>query len=238
MASFEIASKKLHQAEGGYSKDTTDSGNYLTESDFKAKTNFIGTNWGISAPILAEVRGKKITQDDMKSLSYEEALQIYKKKYWDKRINGDLILNQSMAMLLYDGMVLQDWGTMVKPNRALKYAYYMATDGEQLTAESVNNLKNPQEIFIKIQKERIALLNPKNPHYENWVKRINGYSYKPNTESTKSDSASSKSYSTTPAKAAGGQKCEVGATDLQKEQSKKCHFKSITLIFGDEEDKR
>ena len=95
MASFEKASTVVAGVEGGYSTNINDKGNYLTNSDFEAKKNFIGTNWGISAPTLAAWRGKAVTKEDMKALTYPEALKIFKKNYWDA-IDGDKIKDNSL----------------------------------------------------------------------------------------------------------------------------------------------
>lgn len=42
----------------------------------------------------------------MKNLTYEEALEIYKKQYWTPQ-NLSLFNNQSIANLIYDGCVNQ-----------------------------------------------------------------------------------------------------------------------------------
>ena len=67
----------VFKAEGGYSTDKKDQGNYW-------KGTFIGTNHGISAPILASVLGRDPTVEDMKSLSKEDAKEIAAKHYYDR----------------------------------------------------------------------------------------------------------------------------------------------------------
>ena len=67
----------VFKAEGGYSTDKKDQGNYW-------KGVFIGTNHGISAPILASVLGRDPTVEDMKSLSKEDAKEIAAKHYYDR----------------------------------------------------------------------------------------------------------------------------------------------------------
>jgi hypothetical protein len=63
--------------EGGYSNDKKDTGNYHNGV-------FVGTNHGVSAPILAEYLGRTPTVEDMKALRKEDARGIYKKQYYDK----------------------------------------------------------------------------------------------------------------------------------------------------------
>jgi len=60
--------------EGGYSTDRADTGNYY-------KGSFVGTNHGISAPVLATYLGRKPTVEDMKNLTKADAAAIYKKNY-------------------------------------------------------------------------------------------------------------------------------------------------------------
>jgi len=60
--------------EGGYSTDRGDTGNYY-------KGSFVGTNHGISAPVLATYLGRKPTVEDMKKLTKADAAAIYKKNY-------------------------------------------------------------------------------------------------------------------------------------------------------------
>lgn len=67
----------VFNAEAGYSTDTQDTGNYY-------KGEFIGTNHGISAAVLAEELGRTPTVEDMKNLTKEEATSIYNKNYVDK----------------------------------------------------------------------------------------------------------------------------------------------------------
>lgn len=74
-SSFKESQSLVKSAEGGYSSDKKDRGNYVKT---KWGKRFVGTNHGISAPILMEYLGRIPTQDDMKNLTYEEALLIYK----------------------------------------------------------------------------------------------------------------------------------------------------------------
>ena len=67
----------VFNAEGGYSTDRKDKGNYY-------KGRFIGTNHGISAPVLAKKLGRTPTVSDMKALTKEDARTIAGEQYYDK----------------------------------------------------------------------------------------------------------------------------------------------------------
>ena len=86
--------------EGGYSKDTADTGNYLGGD---TSTTLIGTNHGISADILKEHLGKTPTAADMKALTKKEARGILKKKYWDKFSVG--VLPKDLQPIVFNAVV-------------------------------------------------------------------------------------------------------------------------------------
>jgi lysozyme family protein len=96
---FNESQKIVKSAEAGYSDDRGDTGNYF-------KGRFIGTNHGISAPILADYLGRIPSRKDMEDLSYETALEIYKRDYWDAQ-NLSEFCDQSVANIIYDGCVNQ-----------------------------------------------------------------------------------------------------------------------------------
>jgi len=63
------------------------------------------TKYGITQRTLASYRGKPVTAEDVRNLTYEEAADIYKKYFWDAN-NCDL-LPKPIALLLFDGCVNQ-----------------------------------------------------------------------------------------------------------------------------------
>ena len=77
--------------EGGFQNDPDDTGNY-------AGPNLVGTNYGITPQALAtfkQVPVEEITEDDIKGLSKEDAIEIYAQDYYyrpgyDKIENDDL----------------------------------------------------------------------------------------------------------------------------------------------------
>lgn len=104
MADFNKAHKYIVKEEGGYQDMPNDSGNYTDGL-------LIGTNYGISADTLKSYLGRTPSKDDMKNLSFNDAVIIYIQNYWSK-ILGDKIKNQSVALLIYDGSVNQGRGAM------------------------------------------------------------------------------------------------------------------------------
>ena len=106
-ASFDVSQKVVALAEGDYSDDRGDTGNFVEfEMGGKKLKRFIGSKYGISAPVLMKYLGKLPKKDDMINLSYETALDIYKNQYWDDQ-KIERFCNQSVADVVYDGCVNQ-----------------------------------------------------------------------------------------------------------------------------------
>ena len=110
-AKFEIAQKGVHKIEGVYTSDRDDKGNW-TGNQIGSGT-LLGTKFGIAAPTLVNYYKENNlgnpTQGDMKNLTYETALDIYKKDYWEAQKLGNF-KSQSLANVLYDGCVNQGPG--------------------------------------------------------------------------------------------------------------------------------
>lgn len=70
MQNIEDMLEHLIQAEGGYVDDPDDPGG--------------ATNWGITHRTLASWRGNKVTKKDVQDLSMDEALDIYRSRYYIK----------------------------------------------------------------------------------------------------------------------------------------------------------
>lgn len=90
--------------EGGYSTDVEDKGNYNSIEDYNNRTNFVGTNFGISAPVLSEYLGRKATEEDMKQLSKQEATDIIRTQYYDRYNVADT--PPEMQKIVLNAMVL------------------------------------------------------------------------------------------------------------------------------------
>jgi len=111
-ANFERAQHLVKTVEAGYSSDRNDTGNWINVPG--GGQRFIGTNHGISAPVLAQYFKDKginrlISKQDMMDLKYETALEIYKKGYWNAAGLSNF-KSQSIANVLYDECVNQGVG--------------------------------------------------------------------------------------------------------------------------------
>ena len=163
MADFILAHKKVHKAEGGYQNNPNDSGNYVDGY-------LVGTNYGISAPVLKKHLGKRPSVSDMRGLSPKVALLIYKNEYWNK-IQGDYIKNQSVAHLIYDGAVNQGYSFM---RTAIKKAIQeQGAEYEGINANQINKL-NQREIFLSIFLNRKGRYSTgKKEFRKGWINRLN-----------------------------------------------------------------
>jgi lysozyme family protein len=97
--------------EGGYSDHPSDPGG--------------ATKYGITRATLTTWRRREVTKAEVKSLTVEEAGEIYRAKYWD-RIKGDL-LPAGVDLAVMDCCVNQGEGRAV---RLLQMALGVAVDGK------------------------------------------------------------------------------------------------------------
>lgn len=79
--------KIILKSEGGYVNHPFDRGG--------------ATNFGITQAALGIYRGRSVSADDVKNMTVEEAVAIYKKNYWDK-MNLDLIQSEPVRLALFD----------------------------------------------------------------------------------------------------------------------------------------
>lgn len=186
-ASFEEAQGLVKLAEAGYSDDRGDNGNFI---EVPGGRRFIGTNHGISAPILAEYFKKQgikrlLTKDDMINLSYKTALQIYKADYWDAQ-NLSELSDQNVANVIYDGCVNQGTDAMRSIVRdALEENGVEISDDVVIFSKEVLSKANsvdPVELFNSIKKFREARYKESETfgrHGEGWLNRLDAISYVP-----------------------------------------------------------
>ena len=122
MSSFEDMKKRksliasVFKAEGGYSTDKSDTGNYYNGI-------FVGTNHGISAPVLAERLGRAPTVKDMKALTIDEASEIAAEKYID-RFNIEELPDDTQEIVLHATFMGETRGV-----RALQNLLGLTPDG-------------------------------------------------------------------------------------------------------------
>jgi lysozyme family protein len=192
-ASFEKAQGLVKLAEAGYSDDRGDNGNFIDVPS--GGRRFIGTNHGISAPILAEYfkeQGIKrlLTKDDMINLSYKTALKIYKANYWNAQHLGELS-DQNVANVIYDGCVNQGVDAMRSIVRdALEENGIEISDNDVIFSKEVLSKANnvdPVELFDSIKKFRELRYKDSETfdrHGEGWLNRLDAISYIPSEMNT------------------------------------------------------
>lgn len=181
-ASFIEAQKLVKLAEAGYSSDRHDKGNWIKLPN--GEKRFIGTNHGISAPVLKQYLGKNPTKEDMLNLSYETALKIFKDNYWDP-IKLDLIKNQSIANIIYDGCINHGISTMrsVVKKAAEENGIEINDDDNIFSDKIINKLNSidQKKLFNSIKKHRkIKYENSRTfrKHGDGWLKRLDSILYK------------------------------------------------------------
>ena len=195
-ASFDGAQTLVKTVEAGYSSDRNDTGNWINVPG--GGQRFIGTNHGISAPVLQDYfkdKGIKriISKQDMMDLTYETALEIYKKDYWDAQ-GLENFKSQSIANVLYDGCVNQGSGAMlgVLKKSMEKIGYDTDSIGswgefhKELTPK-VNEMTidEKKNLFEKIKDERVEKYKKaetwKN-HGRGWIDRVDKITFIDNTK--------------------------------------------------------
>lgn len=178
-SSFNISQEVVEIAEGGYSDDRHDTGNYVEfKMGGKVLKRFIGSKYGISAPILQKYLGRLPKKEDMQNLSYETALEIYKTKYWDNQ-SIHKYCNQSVANIIYDGCVNQGVNGMKDVLRKV-----LRDNGMQVN-DSINpfdeqwiknvNILNQEKVFNDIKKyreQRYKEAKTFKVHGNGWLNRL------------------------------------------------------------------
>jgi len=182
-SSFDEAQKLVKTVEAGYSDDRGDTGNWITIPGYGQR--FVGTNHGISAPILQEYLGRYPKKEDMMNLSYQTALKIYKSKYWNEQ-NLSELKNQSIANIIYDGCVNQGQSAMRSLMRDLysKNGIEIGDDDPfaKSSIEKINKL-NQSKLFNTIKNLRGGLYRQAatwKRHGEGWMNRLEGIEFENN----------------------------------------------------------
>jgi lysozyme family protein len=195
-ANFERAQHLVKTVEAGYSSDRNDTGNWINVPG--GGQRFIGTNHGISAPVLAQYFKDKginrlISKQDMMDLKYETALEIYKKDYWNAAgLNN--FKSQSIANVLYDECVNQGVGAALSDAKKSMENMGHETDEigswkefhKELTPK-VNKMstKEKKELFNQIKSERLERYEGADTweeHGDGWQNRLNDIAFEDGEE--------------------------------------------------------
>jgi lysozyme family protein len=195
-ANFERAQHLVKTVEAGYSSDRNDTGNWINVPG--GGQRFIGTNHGISAPVLAQYFKDKginrlISKQDMMDLKYETALEIYKKDYWNAAgLNN--FKSQSIANVLYDECVNQGVGAALSD--AKKSMENMGHETDEIGSwkefhkeitPKVNKMstKEKKELFNQIKSERLERYEGADTweeHGDGWQNRLNDIAFEDGEE--------------------------------------------------------
>ncbi|BAP35593.1 hypothetical protein AS4_06530 [Acinetobacter guillouiae] len=138
---FDQAFERLIGHEGKFTNDRQDRGNWTTGVIGKGQLN--GTKYGISAMTYPDL--------DIKSLSLEQAKNIYKRDWWDK-INAEQI-DSSLVFQVWDFAINAGMGTA---KRKLQLAVGVLDDGiiGNLTIQAINKA-DLNDILLKFNAERL-----------------------------------------------------------------------------------
>lgn len=171
MADFTTAQLLVDAAEGGFQADPRDRGNWTGGK--VGVGELAGTNYGISAMFLSEYRGRPVTRREVEELTYAQAVEIYRARFWQP-LQLDLLTDQQLATLLYDGAVNQ--GPTVA-RAALRHAVRHAggrvprvQTTRQLVTEA--NALDPARLHALAWEYRRDKYPTASPFYRGWMKRL------------------------------------------------------------------
>ena len=166
MADYKVHIPFLEKWEGGWSNDPDDSGG--------------ATMKGVTLRTYTAYRKKKgllpPTEDELRNISKEEWLDIYKTMYWDT-IKGDAFQSQSVANIMVDWF----WMSGVIAIKRLQLIVGTKQDGivGQKTLAAVH-AKNQKELFTQLKNARhnhfisIVTKSPeKRKFLKGWLNRLN-----------------------------------------------------------------
>lgn len=183
-SSFEDAQSLVKTAEAGYSDDRKDNGNWI---DVPGGQRFVGTNHGISAPVLADYLGKLPKKEDMKNLSYETALKIFKDQYWDPQ-NLEKFCDQSVANLIYDACVNQgvEATKVILRNALQKHKINVPSSESPFSERWIKkaNALQQKDFFETVKGERESRYRKADTfstHGEGWLNRLDSIDYEKTT---------------------------------------------------------
>jgi len=165
MAKAEILKPFILSWEGGFVNDPHDRGG--------------ATNKGVTIGTFRQVFGKDKTVADLKAITDEQWMTIFRKYYWDKW-KADGINSQSIANLLVDWLWASGSYGVKIPQRVLG----VSIDGivGTKTIAAINGYKNEKELFTKLWKEREAFctriaVGSQKKFLRGWLNRLNGIKY-------------------------------------------------------------
>ena len=162
MADINKALDILLRAEGGYVNDPSDPGG--------------ATYRGITLTVFQSYYGKAMTAQNLRSMTYDQTVHIYKAGYWNK-VKGDDIRTQAVADIIFDFAVNSGVSTAVKKVQQVLIARGHRTvkaDGlfGPVTLKAVNEDKDQPALFNDIKAARVRYYESlmKNPSLKKFLK--------------------------------------------------------------------
>ena len=166
MADYKVHIPFLEKWEGGWSNDPDDSGG--------------ATMMGITIHTYAAYRKKKglppPTEEDLRNISKEEWLDIYKTMFWDE-VKGDAFNSQSVANIMVDWY----WMSGIIAIKRLQFIVGTKQDGNvgPKTLAAIHS-KSQKELFTQLKNARynhfisIVKKSPeKRKFLKGWLNRLN-----------------------------------------------------------------
>jgi len=175
MANFNLFIPILQKIEGGYQNLSGDDGNK------NSLGQLVGTNYGISARFYEGIIKRPPTVADMKAITKEKAKQLYKKHFWDD-IQGDKLINQSIANLIADHAINSGEfpiGNIVQRILKNDFGKAIKIDGDigSITAPIINSV-NQKTLFDKIKVARANYYNGLGGQFLNsWLNRLKNFEF-------------------------------------------------------------
>ena len=165
MAKAEILKPFIRSWEGNFSNVSGDRGKE--------------TMWGVTIGTFRQVFGKDKTVADLKAITDEQWMTIFRKYYWDKW-KADGINSQSIANLLVDWLWASGSYGVKIPQRVLGVSIDGIVGAKTIAA--INGYKNERELFTMLWKEREAFftriaVGSQKKFLRGWLNRLNGIRY-------------------------------------------------------------
>jgi lysozyme family protein len=140
------------------------------------------TNMGVTIATFRQFYGRTKTCEDLKKLTDEQWMKIYRKGYWD-RWKADQIECQSIAHLLVDWV----WGSGIYGIKYPQQVLGVTADGivGPKTLAAINKYPDQKELFQKLWNRRkkhfedIVKRNPSQKVFiKGWLNRLNALKWK------------------------------------------------------------
>ena len=169
MADVKLLEPIIKKWEGGWADDPTDRGG-------KTMCGVTMATW----QVYCRNHGKVATPETLRNITKEEWSEILETMYWD-RIQGDRVNSQSIANIWCDWVWASGSYGITNVQRLLGVKVDGIVGPKTLNAV---NRQNPKELFLAIQRERVAFVDrvirahpEQERHRRGWLNRIKDFKY-------------------------------------------------------------